>query len=118
MDQAQEATEKDAREAADVIETASATTSPDNASGPGAYVLFAIVALLLLGLVSGLSSCAGALADVAYRDGRYGGTSWVLETDSSPYGLTEDDILPYLLDELGYDTHHDRDFHSQWRPTL
>lgn len=54
------------------IETASATTSPDNAaSGNGAYVLVAAVLLALLLLSSSVASCAGRLAEeyLLYSDG-------------------------------------------------
>lgn len=54
------------------IETASATTSPDNtASGNGAYVLVATVLLALLLLSSSVASCAGRLAEeyLLYSDG-------------------------------------------------
>jgi len=54
------------------IETASATTSPDNtASGNGAYVLVAAVLLALLLLSSSVASCTGRLAEeyLLYSDG-------------------------------------------------
>ena len=54
-----------------VIESASATTSPDNAnSGPFAYVVFGVVIGLLVLLGVGISSCASALAAFAPQDGR------------------------------------------------
>ena len=52
-----------------VIETASATTSPDNAnSGPLAYVVFGIVIALLVLLGAGLSSCGSMLSSLADED--------------------------------------------------
>lgn len=54
------------------IETASATTSPDNtASGNGAYILVAAVLLALLLLSSSVASCTGRLAEeyLLYSDG-------------------------------------------------
>ena len=59
-----ESTEKDGR--TPIIESASATTDPENSnSGSGAYVVFLVVACLLLALVSSMSSCVGGLANVA-----------------------------------------------------
>ena len=81
-----------------VIESASATTSPDNArSGGAAYVVFAIVAALLLVVVSGLSSCTGAVADLAWRntDGRSRSFSYVMD----PYGHDYDIDYDYDLDD-------------------
>lgn len=48
---------------APVIESASATTSPENSdSGPAAYVIFGIVVALLALLSFSLSSCSSALS--------------------------------------------------------
>lgn len=61
-----ESTEKDGR--TPIIESASATTDPNNSkSGSGAYVVFLVVACLLLALVSSLSSCVGGLVNVAWE---------------------------------------------------
>lgn len=58
-----ESEQADARER--VIETASGTTSPDNAkSGPAAYVIFAVVVAVLLALASSVSSCASAASQL------------------------------------------------------
>lgn len=96
-----------------VIESASATTSPDNAnSGNGAYVVFAVVAVLLLVLVSGLSSCASALSDVAWRNAEahsWGGNGYYYLDDDYYY----DDWIE-ILDELG-GYGHDTHYFSSWR---
>ena len=107
-----------------VIESASATTSPDNAnSGNGAYIVFALVAVLLLVLVSGLSSCASALTDVTWRNsGSYGWgggyhhyldddyyIDWVDDLGDNHY----DDWLD-VLDDLG-SYGHDTHYFSSWR---
>ena len=114
---------EDMRDAAEknvepVIESASATTSPDNAnSGNGAYVVFALVAVLLLVLVSGLSSCAGALSDVAWRNsGSYGwggGYHHYLDED---YDLDDDYFIDWVddLDDLGL-YGHDTHYFGSWR---
>lgn len=54
------------------IETASATTSPENSdSGNGAYVLVAVVLLVLLLLSSSVASCTSQLVEgyLPYSDG-------------------------------------------------
>lgn len=87
-----------------VVESASATTSPDNAgSGNGAYVVFVVVAALLMALVSALSSCTGALSDVAWQS-----RSWDGAGDGSRDWGQDDGWLDFL-DELeldGHETHH------------
>ena len=111
---------EDMRDAAEknvepVIESASATTSPDNAnSGNGAYVVFAVVAVLLLVLVSGLSSCASALSDVAWRNAEahsWGGNGYYYLDDY--HDEFNEDWLE-ILDELG-DYGHDTHYFSSWR---
>ena len=95
-----------------VIESASATTSPDNAnSGNGAYVVFAVVAVLLLVLVTGLSSCASALSDVAWRNAE--ARSW---GGGGYYHLDDDyyDDWVDILDELG-GYGHDTHYFGSWR---
>ncbi len=61
-----------------IIESASATTSPDNKnSGPAAYVIAGVSAVLLILASYGLSSCASSLvgyalvSDMAYSDDMY-----------------------------------------------
>lgn len=78
-----------------VIETASATTDPDNArSGPGAYVAFAIAAALVALFVLGLSSCVAAVGDFVASDI---GRSECVHEDYLPW---EDEEPPTLsLDE-------------------
>lgn len=89
-----------------VIESASATTSPDNArSGPTAYVIFAVAVGVLVALVAGLISCAGTVSDVAARSLERGGLGY-----SQGYGYgwdvyelypdSSDDPLSELLDGL------------------
>ena len=96
-----------------VIESASATTSPDNAnSGNGAYIVFVIVAALLVVLVTGLSSCASALSDVAWRNAEahsWGGNGYYYLDDD----YYDDDWIE-ILDELG-DYGHDTHYFSSWR---
>lgn len=49
-----------------VIESASGTTDPENASsGPAAYVVFLVVVALLVALATGVSGCVSSLAEVA-----------------------------------------------------
>ena len=63
-DHVDESTEKDGR--VPIVESASATTDPDNSkSGATAYVVFLVVACLLLAFVSSLSSCVNGFADLA-----------------------------------------------------
>ena len=51
-----------------VIESASATTSRDNAnSGNAAYVMFGVVVAVLFLLLFGVSSCTSALGDATAR---------------------------------------------------
>lgn len=78
-----------------VVETASATTDPDNArSGPGAYVAFALAAALVALFVFGLSSCVAALGDFVASDI---GRSERVNADYLPW---EDEEPPILsLDE-------------------
>lgn len=89
--------ETDVMTAPDVVESASATTSPDNErSGAGAYLIFALGVGLLVLLVTGLTSCASSLTRVA---------SVALEEDASVYYHDEwgDDLYDlyedYLLDD-------------------
>lgn len=66
-----------------VIETASATTSPDNAnSGPRAYLITAFGLLAAMFLALSMGSCVAA-------------------TLKSAYYLVEDDVVDYLTD-TGY----------------
>lgn len=88
-----------------VIESASATTSPDNAnSGPFAYVLTAVVVGVMLVVVTSLSSCASAIGQVAVNEvldggGRHEGYDDYLE-DYVPYDLDhmfDDDVVDTFL---------------------
>ena len=55
-----------------VIESASATTSPDNErSGPFAYILTAVVVAVLALLVMGFSGCVTSLGTLASAPGSY-----------------------------------------------
>ena len=93
MDDSRTTAEKDLEP---VIESASATTSPDNArSGNAAYIVFVVVAAVLLVLVSGISSCASALSDAAWQSSSGYGHGWV------EYDYRDDDDWLDLLDELG-----------------
>lgn len=77
-----------------VIESASATTDPENAnSGNAAYVVFAVVAALMLVLVTGLSSCTRALSDVAWANADGSDWAWV--------GYAPELEVDTWLDELG-----------------
>lgn len=76
-----------------VIESASATTSPDNAnSGPFAYVVTAIAVALALAATSAVTGCVSALGQYAL-DG------------SGDWGYAYDD--PYLVDDTLEDEYLD-----------
>ena len=82
-----------------VIESASATTSPDNAnSGPLAYVVFGIVVGLLVLLLVGVSSCTSAAFSI---------------TSQQSWGYADSDFVgndDYLHDLLGDPNDYDEDF--------
>lgn len=107
MEDEKKGAQEGAEPAEPVIESASATTSPENArSGNGAYVIFAVVAVLLIALVSALSSCAGILSDAAWRS--VGARSWGYGGGQQQY-WDQDDTWLDLLDELelyGQDTYY------------
>lgn len=96
----------DAPQGEPIIESASATTSPDNArSGHAAYVIFGVAVALLLALCAGLSSCATSISDVALRNvGVYGqGYGFGRDTDR---GYEPEDLLDEILDEVDLVEHH------------
>lgn len=75
--------------ASPVIESASATTSPDNRnSGNGTYVITAMVLVVLFLLGSSLTSCAASLVSSAVRDpgGYYSDTIEDTFTQDAPHG--------------------------------
>ena len=79
-----------------VIESASATTDPANAqSGPLAYVVSALVVLLLVLLVSGFTGCAASVGRLALE----GGTG-AYGTGYPQYYEYEDDYADDLEDFL------------------
>lgn len=85
------------------VETASATTSPDNAdSGNGAYLVTVIVLVVLVALGISLSGALGTAAGMALTDG-YGISGTY---DEQGEGLTLED-LEHLLD--GYTGDQDTD---------
>lgn len=90
-----------------VIESASATTSPDNSdSGPLAYVVTGVVVLLLVLMVSGFSGCAAAMGRLA------AGSVSGVAGDGFGTALPEDWPDPEGLDDLGELDHLlDRDVH-------
>lgn len=87
----------DAAERPPVIESASATTDPANASsGPFAYVVTALAVLLLVLLVSGFTGCAASIGRLALTEGvsQYG-------TDyRHQYEYDYEDNYPNDLDDL------------------
>lgn len=115
----QSAEDRDREGRPPVIETASATTSPDNKdSGPFAYVLTAVVVGLLAPLMLGFSGCASSLGQV--------GGAWSLrEGPLSPYGSPgyEDELERYLDDwldpddwpDLGQDPRYNLNDHHEGR---
>jgi hypothetical protein len=81
-----------------VIESASATTSPDNArSGPVAYVVTALVVGLLALFTLNLSSCVSAVGQIA--------TTWGYARPDD-YGYDHYDYYDY------YDSYPDEDSYS------
>ena len=83
-----EETRQDETNDAPVIESASATTDPNNAtSGPFAYVLTAVVVVVLAVLVSGVSSWATSMSRL------------VASTDSLSYGTGYDGYYEYDYDD-------------------
>ena len=77
-----------------IIESASATTDPENCnSGPAAYVIFGCAAVLLVVLALGLSSCIGAVSQLALSgaDTSYG------------YGYGDPYYDDYGFDDFGFD---------------
>lgn len=84
-----------------VIESASATTSPDNAnSGPFAYVVTAIAVALALAVASAITGCVSALGQ--YALGGSGDWGYAYEDTYLVDDTFEDDYL----DDL---PHHDLD---------
>ena len=70
-----------------VIESASATTSRDNAnSGPAAYIIFFCALALLAVLTLGLSSCVSAVSKLALSGASHLGH----ELDEGPEGSFDD----------------------------
>lgn len=89
-----------------IIESASATTSPDNAdSGSTAYVIFGVAVALLILLTLGISGCVSSVSQLVSSTPWQSG-SMAQDTDYydyySPYG--------YLDDDFGFDTYFDYDF--------
>ena len=92
------------------IESASATTNPDNAnSGAKAYVIAAIAIVVLIGISIGSGSCAALVGRAAYASrGSLGSglTSRPKSIDLDDYDLDDLDLDDYDLDLDDYDYDH------------
>ena len=85
------------------IESASATTNPDNAnSGAKAYVIAAIAIVVLIGISIGIGSCAALVGRAAYASRGSLGSGLT----SRPRSVDLDD---YDLDDLDLDDLYDVD---------
>lgn len=89
------------------IETASATTSPDNASsGAAAYVIAAVTFALLLATAFGINSCTAQVTEIALEE--YGGPIQI-RPDGNRYEVDFDEGAPIfdydgpIYDERGID---------------
>ena len=79
------------------IETASATTSPDNSnSGPFAYIVFGITLAVLMLTGFGVSSCSSIIVNEALQSS---GNDWGFESQRYEYDLDDIDWREYGLDE-------------------
>ena len=89
------------------IESASATTNPDNAnSGAKAYVIAAIAIVVLIGISIGIGSCAALVGRAAYASrGSLGSglTSRPKSIDLDDYDLDDLDLDDLDLDDYDYD---------------
>ena len=89
------------------IESASATTNPDNAnSGAKAYVIAAIAIVVLIGISIGIGSCAALVGRAAYASrGSLGSglTSRPKSIDLDDYDLDDLDLDDLDLDDLDLD---------------
>ena len=89
------------------IESASATTNPDNAnSGAKAYVIAAIAIVVLIGISIGIGSCAALVGRAAYASrGSLGSglTSRPKSIDLDDYDLDDLDLDDLDLDLDGLD---------------
>ena len=89
------------------IESASATTNPDNAnSGAKAYVIAAIAIVVLIGISIGIGSCAALVGRAAYASrGSLGSglTSRPKSIDLDDYDLADLDLDDLDLDDLDLD---------------
>ena len=89
------------------IESASATTNPDNAnSGAKAYVIAAIAIVVLIGISIGIGSCAALVGKAAYASrGSLGSglTSRPKSIDLDDYDLDDLDLDDLDLDDLDLD---------------
>lgn len=101
---------QDSRSAPRPIETASATTSPDNAnSGPAAYVIAGVTLAFTMLVGFSVSSCASYVVEEALlaSEGAWAGApDPYLDGPRDPYGLEFDD---YGYDGYGYDYDYDFD---------
>lgn len=84
-----------------IVESASATTDPDNQnSGPGAYIIFGVVVALLALLILSFSSCTSILSQQASLLSSTGyGTGWDTRWDQD-WDMDWDDQLDGLVDEV------------------
>ena len=89
------------------IESASATTNPDNAnSGAKAYVIAAIAIVVLIGISIGIGSCAALVGRAVYASrGSLGSglTSRPKSIDLDDYDLDDLDLDDLDLDDYDYD---------------
>ncbi len=89
------------------IESASATTNPDNAnSGAKAYVIAAIAIVVLIGISIGIGSCAALVGRAVYASrGSLGSglTSRPKSIDLDDYDLDDLDLDDLDLDDLDLD---------------
>jgi len=92
------------------IESASATTNPDNAnSGAKAYVIAAIAIVVLIGISIGIGSCAALVGRAAYASrGSLGSglTSRPKSIDLDDLDLDDLDLDDLDLDDYDYDYDH------------
>ena len=95
------------------IESASATTNPDNAnSGAKAYVIAAIAIVVLIGISIGIGSCAALVGRAVYASrGSLGSglTSRPKSIDLDDYDLDDLDLDDLDLDDLDLDDLYDVD---------
>lgn len=84
-----------------IVESASATTSPDNSnSGPFAYILVACVAGVLLLLAASLASCASAIGQVATGGLDGFGLDYTYDPRYEYVDDSYEDYVPYDLDRI------------------